>query len=86
MISLKEACRTILSVNPDKYIHVANEYKDVYAFILMNKGENVNESTGILLMSTVDKKTGQITDNLFGFEDVFQGDFKQYTREELERL
>ena len=86
MIGLKEACQIILSKHPGQYIHIANEYKDVYAFILMNEGERVTETTGILFMSTVDKTTGNVVDNLLGHEAVFKGDFKQYTRKDIEGL
>ena len=86
MITLKEACQTILSTHPNKYIHVVNEYEKVYAFVLMNKGELVNESTGLLFFTTVDKETGLITDRVWGIDDTVQGDYKQYTQEDLENL
>lgn len=86
MISLKDACKKVLSEHPGKYIHVVNEYDEVYAFILMNDGEQVTETTGILVPTTVYKETGEMTDDLWLYEDVFQGDYKQYTRQDIERL
>ena len=86
MINLKEACQIISSKYPGEYIHVVNEFETVFGFILLKKGENISEITGILPVSTVNKKTGEVTDNLWGYEDVFQGDYKQYTQSDLERL
>ena len=86
MISLKDACQKILSRHPDEYIHVVNEYETVYAFILLNKGEKSEDCTGIFFASTVDKQTGEIEDDRLLIEDIFSGDFKQYTRKDLEGL
>lgn len=86
MISLKDACQKVLSEHPGKYIHVVNEFDDVYAFILMNNGEQVTGTTGILVPTTVYKETGEMTDELLGYEDVFQGEYKQYKQEKLRDL
>lgn len=86
MIELKKACQNILSRYPGKYIHAVNEFESVYAFILLNEGEKIEECTGILPFTVMDKQTEQITENLIGFEDVLQGEYKQYTRKELEGL
>ena len=86
MINLKEACQIILSKHPGKGIHVVNEWENVFEFILLNKEEIGSKPSGILPISTVNKKTGEVTDNLWGYEDVFQGDYKHYTHSDLERL
>lgn len=86
MIDLKTACQNILSKYPNKYIHVVNEFDNVYGFILLNKEEKINECTGIFKITAMDKQTGQIMDDLLGFEAIFEGDYKQYTQKELERI
>lgn len=86
MINLKEACKLILSKEPDKYIYVVNEYKDVYEFILLNKGEDAASATFLINTTVVNKHTGVIEDGLLGIGEAVQGDFKHYTKEELEGM
>lgn len=86
MISLKEACQKILSRHPGEYIHVVNEYSDGYEFILLNEGEEMTNAVGLILCSTVNKHTGEIQNNLLAHEVSYEGEYKQYTRNEIEGL
>ena len=86
MIGLKEACNKILSNHPGEYIHVVNEFETVYAFVLLNEGETIDTIDCLITFSTVDKRTGEISDGLLGYEDVFQSEYRQYTREDLRGL
>lgn len=86
MIEIKEAYCKVLKKHPNEFVHVVNEFKDNYAFLLLNKGEIVGPATFFCDYTVVNKETGNITEEVPMFEDIFQGDFKQYTREELERL
>lgn len=86
MIGLKEACEKILSNHPGEYIHIVNEFETIYAFILLKDGYTIDTIDCLLMVSIVDKRTGAITEGLLGHEEVFQGDYRQYTREDLRGL
>ena len=90
MITLKDACKKVLSEHPGQYIHVVNEFEEAYAFVLLNEGEDIRGVTGILIPTTVYKETGEMTDDLLFYEkfyeDVLQGNYKQYKQEELRNL
>lgn len=86
MIGLKEACQKILTYHPGEYIHVVNEYSDGYEFILLNKGEEMTDAVGLILCSTLDKHTGEIQNNILAHEVLFKGQYKQYTRNDIEGL
>jgi hypothetical protein len=86
MVSLKEACDKILKANPGQYIHVVNEYKDVYQFVLLNEGESIRYVTFIPYTPAIMKDTGECLMDVCGSEEIFNGDYKQYTASDLERL
>lgn len=86
MITIKDAYQKILSKHPDEYVHVANEYESVYGFILLHKRELATDTLGLLMFSTVDKHTGNITDDLLLGEGGLNGPYKQYTQKDLEGL
>jgi hypothetical protein len=86
MVSLKEACQKVLARHPKEYIHLVNEYKDVYEFSLRNKGEKAEGMTVEYDVPVVDKKNGKLIDPVSVLDKRLQGDYKQYTVSDLERL
>lgn len=86
MISLREACQKILAAHPKEYIHVVNEYDNVYQFCLLNKGEIVTDTTFIFWTPAVVKSDGRIIEKLCGVEKIFNGEYKQYNKEYIENL
>ena len=86
MVDLKQACDKVLSVHPGEYIHVVNEYEDAYQFILLNEGEEMTGATFVFNTPGVIKSTGILIDDACDMDDIFKGDYKQYTRSDIERL
>lgn len=84
MITLKDAAALVLSKHPDKYIHVVNEYDDWYQFVLLNNGETVGPMTFIFYTPAVNKHTGVLNDEATIMDDFTEGDYKQYTKEDIE--
>ncbi len=78
MVALYEATKKVLSMHPNEYVHVVNEYKDVYQFMLMTVGEDVTGTTFIARTPAVNKRTGEVIDNACIVDDMFQGDYKQH--------
>lgn len=85
MVSLIDACKIVISQFPNKYIHVVNEHETVYAFVLIDKGVKMTGQYGIVLFTIVSKASGAVEEGYLGIEDELQGDYKQYTAEDLER-
>jgi hypothetical protein len=65
---------------------VVNEFKDAYYFVLLNDGEVVGPTTFVFWMPSVIKETGELIEDSCGLEEMAQGDYKQYTASDLERL
>ena len=87
MIGIKDACRKILSAHPNEYIHTVNEYDDIYEFVLLNKGEQVSDTIGLIFAPVMDKLTGEITEGLLLGERTFNKEpLKQYTDKDIKGL
>ncbi len=86
MVNLTEACQIILATHPNEYIHVVNEYENVFQFILLNKGEEVTDTTFVFWTPTINKIDGKCIEDVCGIEDVFQGEYTQYSRDEIESI
>lgn len=86
MIGLREACQEILKKHPDEYIHVVNEYEDAFQFCMLNKGEDATDTTFIFWTPTVYKSDGRIDEEIHILDDKLNGEFTQYTREEIESI
>lgn len=87
MITLKEACKIVLSKHPLEYIHCVNEYDETYQFILGTKGEKfTNGSSGLFDTPGIYKNTGELKDDAWLGDDIFKGDYKQYSSEDLDKL
>ena len=80
MTNLKEACQKVLPKHPNEYIHVVNEYEQAYEFVLLNKGEQMTPTTGLLFAPIVNKETGDITEDLILGEYGPGKTFKQYNQ------
>lgn len=85
MITLKEACKKILEARPNQYIHCVNEYEETFAFVMVPNGYTRDDLGGTLCADAVDKKNGHVRETWFG-DELFQGDYKQYTAKDLEGL
>ena len=77
MITLDEACASILSKYPSEYIHNINEYDEVYQFFMMNNNEVITDTTFFCTTPIVDKKTGGIIEDVCIVDDIVQGDYKR---------
>jgi hypothetical protein len=86
MITLKDAVELVLSKHPDQYIHGVNEYDDWYQFILLNKGETIGPMTFIFHTPAVNKRTGVLNNEATIMDDFTEGDYKQYSKEDIESL
>lgn len=86
MVSLKEACLKVLHAHPDEYIQIVNEYTDVFQFGLLNVGEKMSSQTAIICSPAVIKATGKLIDDTYFGHPIFQGEYTQYTREEIESI
>ncbi len=85
MITLKDACKKILAARPNRYIHCVNEFKESFEFMMIPKGMTPNDMNGTLCSDAVDKEDGAVRETWMG-DELFQGDYKQYSRSEIERL
>ena len=85
MITLKEACQKMLAARPGEYIYLVNEFKESFEFIMVPDGMKRTDMGGTLCSDAVDKKDGKVRDTWAG-DELFQGDYKQYTMEDLEGL
>ncbi len=79
MITLEDACQKVLAQHPNEYIHVVNEYKDFFMFILLNNDEKVCSLTFFWEGTEVNKKTGEIIEHVDLFDKMLDGDYKQYS-------
>lgn len=86
MVSLKEAYQKVIYAHPDEYVHCINEFKDCFAFILLNKGEDAKGVTFFSEYTVVKKESGQILEHIFIIDDMVQGEYKQYTKSDLDTL
>lgn len=82
MITPYDAYKKIVSDNPDKYVHVMNEYDDRYTFVLINKDEEVCDTTFVFWISVMDKHTGRIEE--IPFYEAFAND--DYTRIDISKF
>lgn len=86
MVSLKQAYQNVLNKHPDEYVHCVNEFEGCYAFILLNKGEVAEGVTFFCEYTVVNKESGKMFEHVWIVDDMVQGDYKQYTKSDLERL
>lgn len=86
MVTAKQAYEKVLKKHPHEYVHMMNEFAENYAFLLMNKGEVVGPATFFCEYTIVNKETGDVTEEVPAFDSAFQGNYKQYTMEDLEGL
>ncbi len=86
MISLKDACTLVLKNNPGQYIHVVNEYEKAYEFYVLGIGTTI-ENYGLMLSTiAVEKQTGQYLGYISICDPLYDGPYKQYTKEYVEDL
>lgn len=85
MVTLKEACEIAKKALPGYYIHCVDEFENVYLFVMVLNGRTITEMDCGTAADIVDKRTGK-----YEFSDIgdkrLQGDYKQYRREDLEKL
>lgn len=86
MIGLKEACQVILKEHPNEYIHVVNEYEDAFQFCMLNKGEEITDTTFIFWTPTVYKSDGRIDESVHILDRKLLGKYTQHTREEIDSI
>ncbi len=86
MINLKDACLKVLRAHPNEYIQIVNEYRDVFQFGLLNAGEKMTPQTAIICSPAVVKETGELINDTYFGHPIFQGDYIQHTRGEIESL
>ena len=72
MITLDEACASILSKYPSKYIHNINEYDEAYQFFMMNNNEVITDTTFFCTTPIV-----EIMEDVCIIDDIVQGDYKR---------
>lgn len=85
MTELTEACRRVLKENPNKYIHCVNEFDDVYQFVMLDNGVDVEDVSFVCDTPMINKKSGELVNGTM--LDAFElGDYVQYTRTEIERM
>lgn len=85
MVTLKEACQIMKKVRPNEYIHVVNEFETAYLFGMVRNGTKPTEQSWGLTADIVDKRTGEYQFSNLGDERL-QGNYKQYSTEDLEKL
>lgn len=86
MFGLKEACQKVLTKHPGEYIHIVNEFNDSYQFVLLNNGEDANSVSCIYWSPAIIKSNGELIDDAYFGHPIFQGEYTQYTRTEIENL
>lgn len=85
MITLKDACKKILAARPNQYIHCVNEFEKAFAFVMVPEGMTRLEMGGTFYADAVDKEDGAVRKTWMD-DELFQGNYKQYSRSEIERL
>lgn len=79
MVTVDKAIKAILLKNPDKYIHVVNEYDTFYAFMLLDRGQSIDDIDIMYEATIVDKRTGEIKYNVPIIDEMFKGNYKRLT-------
>ena len=86
MISLRDACELVLKDNPECYISCVNEYEKVYEFIVLGKGIRIEDYGLMLSTIAVEKETGVYLGWISIADPLYDGPYKQYTKEYIEDL
>lgn len=60
MITANKAYQIVTTNHPNEYVHAMNEHESYYSFILLNKGEKIENVTFIFWVTIIDKRTGSM--------------------------
>ena len=86
MITLKNAISLVMRAHPDEEIQVVNEYNEAFQFILLPKGEEIGSMSFVYNTPGVDKVTGELLDGANMLSKCFIGNYRQYSKKDIESL
>lgn len=86
MTTLQEAIAIVKKAHPNEYIHAVNEHRDVFQFILLDNGTKMDKYTFVWNTPLVSKQTGKLDDTAYLWDERCSGDYKQYSKDDLEGL
>lgn len=76
----------VLKKHENEYIHAVNEFDNAYQFVLLNNGEDPSTVSCVYWSPAVVKSTGELIDDAYFGHPIFQGEYIQHTRDEIESM